>query len=244
MSSPSSPPRASVTILLIVLGGVLSALASILGNLATSTIPPAIAPYLRFAFPAFFVAVALGIGVSVWQARREASASLPIQPRQEKIASPSPAPAPTQQLHTSSEYHSCVLSYATEDQAFAEKLYADLHSSGVPCWFAPHDLKTGDKLRDNIYEAIQNNDKLLIVLSEHAIGSRWVEEEVEAALDREHMQQGTFLLFPIRLDDHVLQTYKSWAIAVRQRYIGDFRRWQDDMAYTQAFHRLARDLHR
>ncbi|WP_338247899.1 toll/interleukin-1 receptor domain-containing protein [Dictyobacter halimunensis] len=86
------------------------------------------------------------------------------------------------------------MSYATEDQAFAEKLYTDLQSSGVPCWFAPHDLKTGDKLRDKIYEAIQNNDKLLIVLSEHAIGSRWVEEEVNAALDREHMQKGTFLL--------------------------------------------------
>lgn len=244
MSSPSSPPRASVTILLIVFGCVLSALASILGNLATSTIPPAVAPYLRFAFPAFVVVIALGIGVSVWQARRETSTSLPMQPEQQQIVPSLLERAPSQQRHTSSEYYSCVLSYATEDQAFAEKLHTDLQSSGVPCWFAPHDLKTGDKLRDKIYEAIQNNDKLLIVLSEHAIGSRWVEEEVEAALDQEHMHKGTFLLFPIRLDDHVLQTYKSWAITVRQRYIGDFHHWQDEAVYVQAFHRLLRDLHR
>jgi hypothetical protein len=82
-----------------------------------------------------------------------------------------------------------------------------------------------------------------IVLSEHAIGSVWVEEEVDAALDREHQQKGTYLLFPIRLDDQVLQTSKAWAIAVRQRYIGDFRQWTDDVMHQRALQRLLRDLH-
>ena len=76
------------------------------------------------------------------------------------------SPSPVQQQNPASNYHSCVLSYATEDQSFAEKLHADLTQQGVSCWFAPHDLKMGDKLRDKIYEAIQRQDKLLIVLSE------------------------------------------------------------------------------
>jgi hypothetical protein len=146
---PARPsPRLSVTILLTILAGLFAALAGILGNLATSTIPPAIIPYLRFAWPALGVVVLLGIGISVWQVRREAVASSPSSPARQKITSPSVAPTSAQQPHTPSGYHTCVLSYATEDQAFAEKLHADLQSKGISCWFAPHDLKIGDNSPD------------------------------------------------------------------------------------------------
>jgi hypothetical protein len=243
MSSPSSP-RASVTILLIVLGGVFSALASLLGNLATSTIPFAFVPYLRFAFPAFVVVVFLGIGVSAWQARREALPSSPLQPVQPKVVPPLLTLASTQQQSVSSDYHSCVLSYATEEQDFAEKLHADLQRHGVSCWFAPHDLKAGDKIRDKIYEAIQNQDKLLLILSEDAVTSDWVEREVELAFERERLPPGTLVLFPIRLDDAVMLTNTAWAGDIRRmRFIGDFRRWQNDVVYQQALQRLLRDLH-
>lgn len=67
---------------------------------------------------------------------------------------------------------------------------------------------------------------------------------MDAALDREHQQKGTYVLFPIRLDDQVLQTSKAWAIAVRQRYIGDFRQWIGDAMYQRASQRLLRDLHK
>jgi TIR domain len=137
-----------------------------------------------------------------------------------------------------------VLSYATEDQAFAEKVHADLLLHGVSCWFAPHELKTGDKLRTQIYEAIQKNDKLLLILSEHAVKSDWVEREVELAFERERQPSGTLVLFPIRLDDAVMQTNTAWAGDIRRiRFIGDFRLWQDDAAYQRALQRLLRDLH-
>jgi len=32
------------------------------------------------------------------------------------------------------------ISYSSKDQAFAERLHADLQNKGVRCWFAPHDL--------------------------------------------------------------------------------------------------------
>lgn len=149
---------------------------------------------------------------------------------------------PGQTPNTGSAYHSCVLSYATEDQAFVEKLYADLQASGVDCWCAEHDVKQGEKLREEIYRAIRQQKKLLLVLSQHAIESKWVEEEVDVALDREHQQLGTWLLFPLRLDETVFTTDKYWAITVRQRRIGDFRQWQDDEAYQRALQRLLRDL--
>ena len=234
-----SSPRLSVTILITILAAFLATLGSILGNIATSSIPSFLLPYVRFAWPALGIIFLLGVIVSVVQVRREAMSS---SPSSRNITS-SPAPILAKQPTSSSEYHSCILSYATDDQDFAEKLHADLTSKGVSCWFAPHDLKMGDKLREKVYEAIQKQDKLLIVLSEHAIGSSWVEEEVDAALDREHQQKGTYLLFPIRLDDQALQTSKAWAIAVRQRYIGDFRQWMDNAMYQRALQRLLRDLH-
>lgn len=241
-SGPS--PRLSVTILLTILAGVFAALAGILGNLAASAIPPVIIPYLQFAWPALGVMVLLGIGISVWQVRRDALASSPLPHADQQNTPLSLAPTSTQQQNTPSDYHTCVLSYATEDQAFAEKLHADLQSKGVSCWFAPHDLRPGDKLRTQIYEAIQKKDKLLLILSEHAVKSDWVEREVEVAFERERQPPEVLVLFPIQLDEAVMFTDAAWAGDIRRiRFIGDFRQWQDNAIYQRALQRLLRDLH-
>lgn len=267
---PRPSPRLSITILLTILASLFAALAGILGNIAASSIPPAMVPYLRFAWPTLGIVVLLGIGISVWQVRREVAVPTPLPTVKQSSSSPAsvptpqtsallgntsapaqptniplaPAPTPIQQQSLSVEYHTCVLSYATEDQAFVEKLHADLQSKGISCWFAPHDLKIGDKMREKIYEAIQGKDKLLLILSEHAVASEWVEREVELAFEREHQPPETLILFPIRLDNAVMQTNTAWAGDIRRiRFIGDFRQWHDEIAYQQTLQRLLRDLH-
>ncbi len=242
---PRSSPRLSVTILLTILAGLLAGLLSLLGNVAASNLPSILKPYLPYVWPAFGVVFLLGVILSVLQVRREALGS-PVSPSpaQQKKTPPLPSSTTAQQQNAPSDYHTCMLSYATEDQAFAEKLHADLQSKGVSCWFAPHDLKVGDKLRTQIYEAIQRKDKLLLVLSEHAIKSDWVEREVELAFEQERQPPGTLVLFPIRLDDAVMHTNAAWAGDIRRiRFIGDFREWQDEQAYQRALQRLLRDLH-
>jgi len=140
------------------------------------------------------------------------------------------------------EFYSCFMSYSSKDQDFAERLHADLQSKGVRCWFAPEDMKIGDKIRDRIDLSIRIHDKLLLVLSEHSINSDWVEDEVEAAYEQER-QRGKTVLFPIRLDSAVMDTDKAWASKLRrQRHIGDFTQWKDHDAYQKAFDRLMRDL--
>lgn len=168
----------------------------------------------------------------------------PLLPTPQSNPAQLPISMTTQSQRALSEYYSCVLSYATEDQAFAEKLYADLQSAGVSCWYTPHDLKIGDKMRDKIYAAIQGKDKLLLILSEHAVTSDWVAREVELAFERERQPPETLVLFPIRLDDAVMKTNMAWAGDIRRiRFIGDFRQWQDEAAYQRALQRLLRDLH-
>lgn len=140
------------------------------------------------------------------------------------------------------EFYSCFISYSTKDKDFAERLYADLQHNGVRCWFAPEDLKIGDKFRQRIDETIRIYDKLLLILSQDSLNSAWVETEVETAFEKERRGSHT-VLFPIRLDEQVMETDRAWAADVRRtRHIGDFTNWKNHDSYQQAFQRLLRDL--
>jgi uncharacterized protein YjbI with pentapeptide repeats len=140
------------------------------------------------------------------------------------------------------QFYTCFISYSSQDQAFAERLYADLQNKGVRCWFAPEDMRIGDRLKPTIDQAIRLRDKLLLIISENSIHSNWVEREVETALEEEGRRHQT-VLFPVRLDQTVMETDQTWAADIRRtRHIGDFSRWKDHDAYQQAFERLLRDL--
>ena len=140
------------------------------------------------------------------------------------------------------QFYSCFISYSSKDEDFTNRLYADLQNKGVRCWFAPEDLKIGDKFRSRIDESIRIYDKLLLVLSENSVSSPWVEKEVETALEREREQSKT-MLFPVRLDEAVNELKVGWPADVRRnRHIGDFVCWKDHDSYQKAFDRLIRDL--
>lgn len=140
------------------------------------------------------------------------------------------------------QFYTCFISYSSKDSEFTEKLYDDLQKEGVRVWYAPEDLKIGDKTMPTIDRAIRIRDKLMIVLSENSIESNWVEREVETA-EAEELATGKNILFPIRIDDAVMKTDKDWAQRIRKtRHIGDFREWEDTDAYQAAFDRLLRDL--
>jgi hypothetical protein len=140
------------------------------------------------------------------------------------------------------QYYSCFISYSSKDDDFAKRIHADLQSSGVRCWFAPHDLPIGGKILDEIDVAIRLRDKVLLILSEHSIGSNWVEDEVKTAYEEERRRKQA-MLFPIRLDDTVMETGEAWAAKLRaDRNIGDFRQWKDHDRYREVFERVLRDL--
>ena len=62
------------------------------------------------------------------------------------------------------------------------------------------------------------------------------------ALKREEVE-GNTVLFPVRIDDAVMETPEPWAAQIRKhRHIGDFRKWKDHDVYTKSLERLIRDL--
>jgi hypothetical protein len=136
----------------------------------------------------------------------------------------------------------CFISYSSKDEAFVKKLYNDLQREGISCFYAPEDLKIGDRIRQTLNDAVGSSNKLLLILSKNSIDSGWVEFEVETALEREQKEKVT-LLFPVMIDHKVMSTKRSWAASLRrQRHIGDFSKWADDSFYTPALRRLLRDM--
>jgi hypothetical protein len=85
-------------------------------------------------------------------------------------------------------------------------------------------------------------DKLLLVLSERSIASNWVAYEVERALNKEPQGKPN-VLYPIRIDDAVMQSKASWTDDIKStRHIGDFTNWKNHDAYEIAFSKLLRAL--
>src|SRR6185436_18364015 len=95
-------------------------------------------------------------------------------------------------------FSSLFISYSSEDQEFAHCLHADLQSRGVRCWFAPHDMRYGQKIHKQIADAIRNSDRLLVILSEASMASNWVKTEISEARRKEAALK-RHVLFPIGL---------------------------------------------
>jgi hypothetical protein len=140
------------------------------------------------------------------------------------------------------EFYSCFISYSNKDDAFSTELHTKLQVQHVRCWKDSEDLKIGDRFQEEIERAIRLHDKLLVVLSENSVKSSWVEREVQAALEKEQ-RQGSIVLFPVRLDDAVMDCQRAWAADIRRtRHIGDFRKWKDHDSFQKSLDRLLRDL--
>jgi hypothetical protein len=85
---------------------------------------------------------------------------------------------------------------------------------------------------------------LILILSEHAVNSSWADFEVRVTLNSE-LAKVHPVLFPLRIDEAVMQAEQDWAVRLRQSQpIADFTNWQDDAAYQQAFTTLRQSLAR
>jgi TIR domain/Pentapeptide repeats (8 copies) len=148
------------------------------------------------------------------------------------------------------EFYSCFISYSGKDQEFADRLYEGLQNKGVRCWFAPHDVKAGEKLHEQIDAAIRLHDKLLLILSEHSMNSEWVKTEIFNAREREVAEKKR-KLFPVRLVPYETlydwkcfdaKTGKDLAREIAEYFIPDLANWKDHDSYQNGFDRLLKDL--
>ena len=136
---------------------------------------------------------------------------------------------------------SCFISYVHQDRLFASRLHEDLTEIGFRCWLDAHELRIGDSLIDSIEGALRASDRMVAVLSSHAVESHWLTTELRLALELEK-QRSTKVVLPVRLDNSVFDSQEPVWTSVRSRYIADFTEWMDPSKYKRAFASLAREL--
>ena len=94
-------------------------------------------------------------------------------------------------------------------------------------------------MEKQIDRAMRLNPTVLLILSEHAIKSDWVEHEVRTARELEK-DMGRDVLCPVALDD----TWKSshWPKRIMEQVmeynILDFSAWKDDSKFGSTFNKL------
>jgi uncharacterized protein YjbI with pentapeptide repeats len=130
------------------------------------------------------------------------------------------------------------ISYSHRDAEFVDKIDQALMQKGIRFWRDIHEMKAG-RIEKQVDRAIQQNPTVLLVLSENALSSDWVEHEVHAARELER-ELGRETLCPVALD-------KSWKASkwdkrlmeqIMKYNILDFSEWQDDSRFGIMFRKL------
>ena len=137
------------------------------------------------------------------------------------------------------QFYSCLIGSTRSDQEFAERLLKDLQTKGFRCWNAVFDpaSREGGFLR-RIDEAIRIYDRLVLPLSAAAVEGDWLDTEIEKALQKERRTKKV-VIFPLVLDDAVVDVNKGWAADLRRtRRLEDFRNWKDNSAYQRSLDAL------
>ena len=137
------------------------------------------------------------------------------------------------------KYHTVFISYSSRDRAFADKLYYSLQESSVRCWYAPVDLRVGNIIDSEIFDAIRSCDKLIIICSKNSLKSPWVEREIKTALRKEELMKRDSdeqlnILIPVLLDKTVFDWESLYREDILKRLYCDFSEWENDEAEFNA----------
>ena len=147
-------------------------------------------------------------------------------------------------------FSSCFISYSSKDLEFVEVLHSHLESHGVQCWLAEHDMQAGRRIIDQLEEAIDSRERVLLILSWNSTQSPWVNFEIRRAREKEKIT-GSDILFPISLLE--FEDLRNWtsidtdtgedlARVVRQFHVQDFSNWKNEESLGQALENLVASL--
>lgn len=138
-----------------------------------------------------------------------------------------------------SQLFACTISYASKDQRFCDRLYADLQARGIRTWYFPKHVKRSKEFFQEIQVYERIFDKVIFVCSRHSLNPRSIVHEIDESLKRERIEHKD-VFYPVLLDDYL---YNGWQHPhkrlVVERIASDFRGWQrSDNRYQQALNKL------
>lgn len=141
------------------------------------------------------------------------------------------------------QLRSVFISYSHVDSLFVDRLTTELARHDIRYWRDTYKLVAG-KLEKQIDRAIRFNPTVVLVLSEHAIQSDWVEWEVTRARVAEKDLKRD-VLCPISIDNHWLTS--EWSgptkLQIAKYNVLDFGNWRNEDQFRRQFGRLIQGLH-
>jgi len=95
--------------------------------------------------------------------------------------------------------HDVFISYSSKNYSIAELIYNELEKASVKCWMAPQSLNGGDEYEEIIEKSISACKVFVLVFSEPAVNSRWVNSELTIAFNEyKH-------IIPFKIDQTLLE---------------------------------------
>jgi DNA-binding MarR family transcriptional regulator len=99
-----------------------------------------------------------------------------------------------------SEHPKAFISHSHTDRDIATRIAEGLQASGVHVWFDKWEILPGDSLIRKIFnEGLAGADAFIILLSHQSVQSRWVQEELDAALIKRI--EGVTRVIPVLAED-------------------------------------------
>jgi hypothetical protein len=152
-------------------------------------------------------------------------------------------------LQDAANYFSVFISYRHEDAAFARRIFNAFESRGVRAWLDEKQMVPGQFIDEAIQKGILASDRFVLCCSKASLeNSWWVDSEMGQIFEKERELSQTAgrklsVVIPVMLDDYLKDGWRgAKAAELRSRYATDFRGWQDEKAFEQAFETLLRAI--
>ena len=91
------------------------------------------------------------------------------------------------------------LSHSSRDKRFADWLYTKLRSADLTIWYDRYEILVGDSITRKIAEGLNGSELLIVVVSQQAVRSHWVQAELEPKIAAQITAANATVL-PIVLD--------------------------------------------
>jgi len=127
---------------------------------------------------------------------------------------------------------SVFLSHSSKDKPFVRALAQRLKKAGIRVWLDEAEIRVGESLIEKLGAALDGVDFLIVVLSRSSVRSRWVQREVEIAMNHE-IKRRRVKVIPILKETVKLPTFLEGKVYL------DFR---DKSKRSRAGEKLIRDL--
>ena len=114
------------------------------------------------------------------------------------------------ELDTRKVFKRLFVSHSSQDASVALEICKIIELNGVACWIAPRDIRPGQDWDEEIVDAIDSTQAMLLILSGHANDSVHVKHEVSRAVSKRKA------VLPIRIQDVLPSKKLALYVSTRQ----------------------------